>query len=848
MFKFLLLPLLALALVSAKNFDDYLIAADTVFLSDYTKTLGGEIYGGNIEIGADAKVYGNVSVGSKCFLRERASISDTLASSFATPCSKQNNVTVGKEIFGTAEYEQTKIGYFSAGSQNISIAIGADELLFSGTYGNIKIDARSKIRLQSGTYTFSSIHTEPDVKWIFDLSNGPVKIYVLNGIRLADRNVFSITGGNPSEIEWRVAGGTLDLGTDGKFFGRFIAPNSQIRLAPRSHIVGGIEARRFQMEPQSTVSMEPRAEEISHSEYNFGPFWYRNNFRYLSAQSFSINSVEMYVYAGNFDIRVDGKTSRNVNLEKTQQTVSVSISRPFVTDFPSEAFSSTYIFAFNKTAQTRIYWHPSSPCSYGCDGLSEDKAVRLFSQALALAQKDGLEIKMVGGVWEATKEQSVFPVGLELIGNENHFWELSAFSDIPVLNVKNHPIEIAGKSPRSFKGLHITEGINGAFSASVDKLALSSMAFTNNAFSGNGGALNYKGKGMFTGRTLLFENSRGGKGGAAFLGGNADIEDVVCSGNSASGEGGCLFVQDTLRLANAVFHGNKSKKGGGGLYAKRAYVWNVTAVSNESVGGYALDGASGRISNSVFWKNTGGSTPASWPAEHSSFTSARSGIGNIVGDPKFLDERNPAGGTHFFGYDAGLVIADKSPALKGQKVDGVLERDLLGTERGKQVAMGAYGDYSDNGNAFQYGKWSYGEFVPTPVQYLFNSLPYQEAIDHVGYGGYGRIIKRLIRKHDKTKVSNATVRITVLDSNFKAYPDITPVEVVFYRRTSGEEEGKYVFETLSHGPLDPGYDPKKHGRLILFSKTPEDQGIHGNFLVIHAKSSNDKFRYEVVEW
>ncbi|MDR0517305.1 MAG: hypothetical protein LBH25_09715, partial [Fibromonadaceae bacterium] len=232
-------------------------------------------------------------------------------------------------------------------------------------------------------------------------------------------------------------------------------------------------------------------------------------------------------------------------------------------------------------------------------------------------------------------------------------------------------------------------------------------------------------------------------------------------------------------------------------------------------------------------------------AQHSFFPSGRSGTGNKSGDPKFTDEKNPAGTARFFGYDAGLVLADKSPALAGSKVDGVPERDLLGAERGKDVAMGAYGDYSDDGNTFQYGKWAYGKFEPTPQmqQPLFPGFPAQEAIDYVGHGGYGRMIRRLVRQHSKTKIDHATVRITVLDSNFKAYPDIKPVDVVFYRTDS--EDGKYVFETLKQHPLLPGYDPNKHGRLILFSKDPEDQGIHGSFLIIHAKSSTDNFKYEV---
>jgi predicted outer membrane repeat protein len=843
--EFLALLLLIFSAFEANAaFNDYLISADTVMISDQTKTLGGDIYGNILEIGADTKIYGNVAANTKCFLRERANISGTM--SFPASCSKQNGIAIGKEIKEKTDYSHTAIGNLPAGSQNKSIATGANEQLSPGAYNSLRVDARSTVRLKSGSYAFSNIHTEPDVKWVFDLSNGPVKIYVLNGVRFADRNVFSITSGNPSEIEWIVADGSIDIGTDGKFFGRFIAPNSRIRLAPRSHIVGGVEARHFQMEPQSTVSMEPRAEEISHSEYNFGPFYNKNVFRYRSALPISTSSLEMYVYAQGFGIKVDGNDSRNVKFEKTSQTVSVRITRQFISDFPSEAFASIYEFLFNKTSSNRVYWNPSSPCISNCTGSSEATALRSFPDALKEAQKDGLEIKMTGGIYEVPKEYSIFPVGLELIGIEKPLWELESFSDIPILNVKNNPIEIFGKSPRRLTGLHITGGKDGALKASTDKLELLGVAFTQNESKTDGGAVYYGGKGAFIGKTLLFENGKSGNGGGgAFIDGNADIENLVCSGNSAELAGGCLSVQGSLRLANAVFHGNKSKKEGGAFYAKSASVWNATVVGNESSSN-AFSGSSGSVVNSIFRQNTGGHIPSSWTAQYSSFPSGRNGTGNISGDPKFIDEKNPAGTAHFFGYDAGLVLAEKSPALAGSKVDGVLERDLLGTERGNKVAMGAYGEYSNEGE-FQYGKWSYGKYKPMHTKFLFENLPYQKVIDYVGYGGYGRVIKRLIRKHDKTRISSATVRITVLDSNFNTYNDIKPVDVVFYR-TGEEEEGKYVFQTLNHTPLHPDYNPEKHGRLILFSKDPKDQGIHGNFLIIHIKNDTDAFKYEVVKW
>jgi len=844
-FALLSLVLIYVSAANAESSSDfYLIAADTVTLSDYTKTLGGDIYGNVLEIGADAKVYGNVAANAKCFLRERASISGTL--SFPSSCARQNGISIGKEINEKTKYSRINTESYSAGSQDKSVAIGADEIVFPSAYGSLRVDARSAIRFQSGSYVFLSIHTEPDVKWHFDLSNGPVKIYVANGIRFADRNIFSVTGGNPSEIEWHIASGYIDIGTDGKFFGRFTAPNSHVRISTRSHLVGGVEARHFLMEPQATISMEPRAEEISHSEYNFGPFWNKNTFRYRSALPLSIGSLEMYVYAQGFGIKVDGNDSRNVNLENTSQKVSVKITRPFISDFPMEAFSSLYEFAFNKTASNRIYWNPGSPCTINCYGNTAETAFRSFADALAEAQKEGLEIKMAGGVWEIPMEYGVFPAGLELIGVEKPFWELSSFSEIPTLNVKNSPINIAGKSPRRLTGLHITGGTNGALKASAERLELLDMAFTQNMSSEDGGAVHYGGKGAFIGKTLLFEKGESGKGGGgAFIDGDADIENLVCSGNAAGLSGGCLSVQGNLKLANAMFYGNKSKKDGGAFYAKNADVHNATVVGNGS-GRNAFSGNSGSVVNSIFWQNTGGNIPMSWTARYSSFPSSRNGTGNISGDPKFMDEKNPVGTAHFFGYDAGLILADKSPALKGNKVDGTLGQDLVGTERGNEVAMGAYGDYSDDGNEFQYVHWDYGKFTKKqPERPLFASLPEQQVIDHFGYGGYGRIITRLIRKHNKTKISKAVVRITLTDSTLKVYPDSKPIDIPFYRY--GEKDGKYLFSTLTHAVAE-GYDPEKHGRIILFSKEPNDQGIHNNIIVIYVKNVSDRFKYEVIKW
>jgi hypothetical protein len=108
--------LYALPASGGKTFADYLISADTVFLSDQTKTLGGDIGGNVLELGADAKIYGNAAANAKCFLRERANISGSM--SFPLSCTKQNGIVIGKEIKASINYAHTAIGNISAGSMN----------------------------------------------------------------------------------------------------------------------------------------------------------------------------------------------------------------------------------------------------------------------------------------------------------------------------------------------------------------------------------------------------------------------------------------------------------------------------------------------------------------------------------------------------------------------------------------------------------------------------------------------------------------------------------------------------------------------------------------------------------
>ncbi|HOG69540.1 MAG TPA: hypothetical protein PK366_09185, partial [Fibrobacteraceae bacterium] len=379
-----------------------------------------------------------------------------------------------------------------------------------GNYGLFYANSRSKVRLSSGVYHFQSFYTEPDVEISIDLSSGPVSIGILNNVRFGDRNIFSIIGGNPSEISWNVVGNAVDLGTDGLYFGKINAPSAFVRIPSRTHLVGSVYARKFVMEPQSTVSQELRANEISHSEEHFGPFFNPGIFRYRSVLPLSITDLEMFVYADDAQVKVNGSSSKMVELVSSNTAVTVSLKRNQISGFPTEAFSANYVFNFEKNANYRIYWNPQTKCKQGCDGYTAETAIGDFASVLETANKTGREINMVGSVWNVTNnyKDGIVPwkVGFELVGNKSNLWDLTSENDLPLIDLGNTAhIKIEGRSPRSLTGLRIFNGYNvdngGAINASNQKISLKNVLISSSKSNGNGGAL-------FSTDTLNLENTR----------------------------------------------------------------------------------------------------------------------------------------------------------------------------------------------------------------------------------------------------------------------------------------------------------------------------------------------------
>ncbi|WP_175566607.1 hypothetical protein [Fibrobacter sp. UWB11] len=818
----------------------------------------GDIFGTKFQLGADSKIYGNVDASKGCSLRAKSHIAGNLR--YSEPCNSEIGATAASTKQVSPEKPTLATPTFAFSDSAKAVNISKSETLLPGEYGALNAKKRAKIKLSSGSYKFQSIHTDPNVELSFDLTSGPITIDVANDVDFGNKSQFAINGGNPSEITWNIAGKSIKIGNDGLYFGTIIAPNASVSIESRTHLVGSVYVNKLTIAPKSTISREPRAEEISHSEGHFGPFFESNTFHYRSVLPTTAKSVEMYVYAKDSKVKVNGKQSTKVALDASSTIVKIEISRDKITGFPAEAFSSNYVFSFEKNDNYRIYWNPQSPCSQGCEGTTPATAIGDFNAVLETAQKTGREINITSGTWNVADNFSdgVVPwkVGFELVGYTGDIWHLKSENDMPLIDLgKSSHIEIQGRSPRSLKGLRIANGFNakdgGAIHASNQKLTIKNAVITDSKSNAEGGAI-------FATDSLNLENIRFsgnsalGDGGAVAANGETKMLNIVYTGNKSAKNGGAVkLTGNGTYIGNAVFHDNRTVIKGGAINneSNKLDIWNSTFFANiAKAANPAISGkANGSIGNSIFWKNF---TPSCEPgkcaneviegfsATHSSFSRPYGGNHNYTGDPKFMDEKNPAGNSAFMDFDAGVNLSDESPLRKAGKIDELIPKtDITGSERSKkETSLGAYA-YSTIASEFFYGNLQEDGTIgiATPTFPLFDTIPSPWFRSYLADSKLARAIKVKISKHPKTETNSLKIRFSLTKKDKTPY-NIKPVDILFFK--SGEEDGKYVFQTMT----------ETQGKPVLFTRNKKNIGNFEEAIVLFINDGSDRFHYQILDF
>ncbi len=135
----------------------------------------------------------------------------------------------------------------------------ANELLSTGTYGMRRLRVRGSLTIQGPTVVVvDELRLDPGAALAFDATNGPVRMFVVSGMKLANGSTLNTTATDPLGASIQVAGtAPLDLDGDGvldspvhimstgSFFGSIYAPGAAVSVPAGFIAYGAVVAKNL---------------------------------------------------------------------------------------------------------------------------------------------------------------------------------------------------------------------------------------------------------------------------------------------------------------------------------------------------------------------------------------------------------------------------------------------------------------------------------------------------------------------------------------------------------------------------------------------------------------------------
>jgi hypothetical protein len=194
---------------------------------------GNVIANGDVKLSVGAQVVGNVDSGGDTKLAFNSSVTGDVT---AGGIIKEG---LGTTIGGTAtEGGMPEVfvpvalptpTMFSAGGTDVAPLIGETIDLAPGTYGTFRPATNNHVTLHSGKYYFDAIEPALGLDLNFDLTGGPIELFVVGDAEFAAGTLLTLTGGNEGQI-FSETHGSWTVPLMGDWVGTVFAPYGDIFL------------------------------------------------------------------------------------------------------------------------------------------------------------------------------------------------------------------------------------------------------------------------------------------------------------------------------------------------------------------------------------------------------------------------------------------------------------------------------------------------------------------------------------------------------------------------------------------------------------------------------------------
>ena len=223
-------------------------ATGYVALYDRASISADEVVGKTVEVCAGANVLAQMTVEGDVLLRSNSNVEDV---TMGGKLYVQDGASYGKIEHRDVHIADIPVNYFVTGITDFIAGVNETATISSGAYKDFHAYANSEIHFESGEYYFDSFVVEPDVKVYFD---GPVRLWVQNGISIADRaGLYNSPGGAENVFLYTNTSGPMYFGVYSDFASILAAPFASVSLAPRSRWEGLIWANNIYVQADAVI-------------------------------------------------------------------------------------------------------------------------------------------------------------------------------------------------------------------------------------------------------------------------------------------------------------------------------------------------------------------------------------------------------------------------------------------------------------------------------------------------------------------------------------------------------------------------------------------------------------------
>jgi len=240
----------------AATLNGNLTAAGNVALQ-FSNVTGNILAGGNVSVAALSAVNGNVTA--------NGSITGTGITGTVTPFA---GVPVNPVAYSPTTVPPADV--FTAGGADISVATFQSLTLPPGTYGDLTLAGSGTLTLTAGDYYFDTFGTVGPFGFSnlrFDLTNGPINVFVVGDVTLTNAHQQDALIGGVAQTDPTLgrmvfvesSNGNISLGgfAFDTMWGTYFAPNGNVSAATFTNLNGALIAGGFVTTGSGTINSQP---------------------------------------------------------------------------------------------------------------------------------------------------------------------------------------------------------------------------------------------------------------------------------------------------------------------------------------------------------------------------------------------------------------------------------------------------------------------------------------------------------------------------------------------------------------------------------------------------------------